>query len=227
MENNLTLSLENYRHRETIQSNIANVSAANPASNVTNEKEEHDVVIFHDSLCKNIKDTIMINENVKTTKTWAPTLNEIQDKVENMDNVDTIVIESLTRHLRDMNTNEIVELASKTVETCLQKGNKVVISSIIQRDDDKEVGDKAENVNVNLMYKYLNNPRVMVCNNDNLRERKFCIADGVHLTDYGTSRFANNLKFKIAESLGITIDLSLKKKDRARGFFEDPRQNRR
>ena len=218
MENNLTLSLENYRHRETIQSNIANVSAANPASNVTNEKEEHDVVIFHDSLCKNIKDTIMINENVKTTKTWAPTLNEIQDKVENMDNVDTIVIES---------TNEIVELASKTVETCLQKGNKVVISSIIQRDDDKEVGDKAENVNVNLMYKYLNNPRVMVCNNDNLRERKFCIADGVHLTDYGTSRFANNLKFKIAESLGITIDLSLKKKDRARGFFEDPRQNRR
>ena len=166
----------------------------------------------------------MVNENVTTIKTWAPYLKEIQQEVEGMEKVDTIVIESLTRHLNNMDPDAIVELTNETVDKCLTKAKNVVIRSIIKRDDKQEASDNAENVNIKLRYKYLNNPRVFVCNNDNLYERKFRVRDGIHLTEYGTSRFANNLKFKIAESLGISVETNPKKKKR--GFFDNPRQNR-
>ena len=51
----------------------------------------------------------------------------------------------------------------------------------------------------------MSNPKILVCNNDNLRDRKYRVDDGIHLTEIGTSRFANNLKHKIAESLGISV----------------------
>ena len=66
--------------------------------------------MFHDSLCKEINDTILSKENVTTTKIWAPTLPEIQEKIEEIEKVNTIVIESLTRHLKDMDTNDLISL---------------------------------------------------------------------------------------------------------------------
>ena len=52
----------------------------------------------------------------------------------------------------------------------------------------------------------MSNPKVLVCNNENLRDRKYRINDGIHLTEIGTSRLANNLKYKIAEALGIQVE---------------------
>ena len=54
--------------------------------------------------------------------------------------------------------------------------------------------------------KYLDNEKVIICHHDNLRDRIYRQRDQLHLTDHGTSRLANNLKFKIAESLGIRIE---------------------
>ena len=45
----------------------------------------------------------------------------------------------------------------------------------------------------------------VICDNGNLRDKKFRGNDGIHLTPHGTSVFANNLKFKIAESLKISV----------------------
>ena len=224
LENNLTLSLENYRIHES-KRDMSITANLEPSSGMV-KSTERKIVLFHDSLCKGINESIMKNENVSTTKTWAPYLTEIQGKVQDMERVEAIVIESMTRHLRDMETNAIVELAADTVAACLEKADKVIISSLIKRDDEKEYTEKAEKVNVNLRYKYLNDPRVLICSNDNLDERKFRVEDGVHLTDHGTSRFANNLKMKIAEALEIVIEPNPKKNDRERGFFENPRYNR-
>ena len=153
-----------------------------------------------------------------------PRLTDIQREVKEIENVDTIVIESLTRHLGGMGADAIVQLTNETVNACLEKSNNAVISSIIKRDDDQAISNKAEDVNVKLRCEYLSNSRVFVCNNDNLYERKFRVRDGIHLSDFGTSRFANNLKFKIAQSLQITVEANAKRKKR--GFFENPRQNR-
>ena len=59
-----------------------------------------------------------------------------------------------------MNTDNILDLASQTVDKCLQKSRKVVISSIIHREDENTLGVKAEIVNANLKYRDLNNPNV-------------------------------------------------------------------
>ena len=61
--------------------------------------------------------------------------------------------------------------------------------------------------------KYMNHTNVLVCHHDNLRDRRYRGTDKLHLTDPGTSRLANNLKFKIAESLGIEIRRKARKED--------------
>ena len=52
----------------------------------------------------------------------------------------------------------------------------------------------------------MNHHTVFLCNNDNLRDRKYRQRrDNLHLTDAGTSRLANNLKYTIAESLDSQV----------------------
>ena len=50
----------------------------------------------------------------------------------------------------------------------------------------------------------MNNSRVIISSNDNLKERKHRL-DKVHLTERGVSRLANNLKYRIAAALEITV----------------------
>ena len=171
-------------------------------------------------MCKDINETILSKENVVTTKIWAPTLQEVQEKLNEIDKAEVIIIEPLTRHLKDMDTNDIISLISDTVDKTIPKADSVIINSIIKRDDNEEIDVKAEIVNANIRYKYLNHPNVTICNNDNLYDRKYRMQDGIHLKPIGTSRLASNLKFKIAESLGITIEKKTQK------FFEDPYQRR-
>ena len=81
----------------------------------------------------------------------------------------------------------------------------MIVSLIVNREDDETIRAKAEVVNAKIKLHYLNNHRVLVCHHDNLRDRKFRRDDHLHLTEHGTSRLENNLKFKIAESLGIVV----------------------
>ena len=192
------------------------------ATNQNNIDEKKPMVIlFHDSLCKDINETILSNENIDTNKIWAPTLPEVQEKLEEIDKTDVIVIEPLTRHLKDMEIDSLISLISETVDKCTQKADHVIISTIIKRDDDEEIGVKAEIINANMKYKYLNVSNVTICNNDNLYDRKYRAQDGIHLKPIGTSRFASNLKYKIAESLGITVER------KRRVFFENTHYNKR
>ena len=100
---------------------------------------------------------------------------------------------------------EMETMIKETVAKAATKANKVIISSIVCRDDNEMIKMKAEVVNANLKYAFLNDPKVIVCDNGNLRDKKFRGNDGIHLTPHGTSVFANNLKFKIAESLKISV----------------------
>ena len=51
------------------------------------------------------------------------------------------------------------------------------------------------------------------------------MGDGIYLSDHGTSLFANNLKYKIAEALGIRI--AKKKRDERYYQRRGPYDNRR
>ena len=182
------------------------------------------VVIFHDSLCKHINNTILRNEGVTTTKIWAPTLKEIQEEADDMEHTDVIVIQALTREIsKDSDSEDVVDAVTQTVNKCLLKSDKVVLSSIINREEDDILGVKAEMVNANVKYRYINNPNVLVCNNDNLHHRKYRTEDKLHLSEHGTSLFATNLKYKISEALGITVEKKRRTDNNKRRF----RSNRR
>ena len=171
----------------------------------SNNTQQPSVILFHDSLCKSINPTILSNEKVTMKKIWAPTLADVQKEITEISRSNVIVLEPLTRSLSTLSTEDIIKQTIDTIEMCLEKTDKVVLSSVITRDDDKVIDATAELVNANLKFRYLGNSNVLVCNNDNLRDRKFRVGDGIHLTDYGTSVFANNLKYKIAEALDIAV----------------------
>ena len=178
------------------------------------------VVLFHDSICNNINTTMMNRENVTITKKWGPTLRDIQEQVVDINfcHADRIVLQCLTREVGDMSTEDFTELTFDTVEKCLTKADKVIVSLIVDREDNYETRAKAEAANAMIKLKYVDNLKVLVCHHDNLRGRKFKARDMLHLTDPGTSRLANNLKFKIAESLGIQV---VKKKENEDGSRYD------
>ena len=220
MEGNLSASLLRSSTRKTLEGNLSasllrsstfkqvqaeNSESVRPTLTPTKDDRTHKVIIFHDSLCKNIDESLMRREDVTVSKVWASTLRESQAKVGEVDNVDTIVIQGLTRDLDNISAEELSTLTYETVGKCLLKSEKVVVSLVVNREDDDNIQAKLGVVNANIRYKYLKNPRVLVCHHQNLVDRKYRIRDQLHLTEFGTSRLANNLKYKIAESLGITV----------------------
>ena len=160
-------------------------------------------------MCGKINNTLCSRENINVHKIWAPKIENVLEEIDALDeNIDVIVIHSMTNDLQDKNVDDLVDLTSTAVDKGLCKAKKVVISSIINRDDDLLISTKAAAVNAIIRFKFVNNPRVVLCINDNLKEKKFR-CDKVHLTERGVSRFANNLKYKIAGALDITVTKKL------------------
>ena len=116
-----------------------------------------------------------------------------------------------------MSPDDLAALVFETVDRCLTKTDKVIVSLIVDREDEVEYRAKADAVNALIKLKYMNNTNISVCSHDNLRERKYKQRrDLLHLTTAGTSRLANNMKYCIAKSLGIEVAKKRVKEDDVR-----------
>ena len=202
-----------------LQTSITNLADKHTPSNTSNAvnntgspETEADsvpspkVVLFHDSLCKPINESIMSREKVDVKKVWAPTMAQTRTAVEQLeDTPDCIVVQGLTRHVEEKDPAEHVNDVGATVEKCLEKVGKVVLSLIVDREDSPVARSRAKAVNGLLYVKYMEEPRVILCEHENLRDSKNRRADKLHLNDMGTSKLATNLKYKIAEALGVTV----------------------
>ena len=187
--------------------------------NHNNEK----VVILHDSLCGKINDTILSRERVATKKVWAPDLVQMENKLDEIEKIEVIVIQALTRDLEGKDVEYMNEGINKVITKALTKAQKVVVSTIIRRDDVKQIGAKAELVNAKLKYKYVDDD-VIICDNQNLYDSKFRLDDSIHLTPHGTSVFATNLKHMIAKALNISV---IKKEKSHRNYSDNRGDNTR
>ena len=163
------------------------------------------VIILHDSLCGKINETILSRENVKTKKIWAPNFEEMEKTLDEIEHTEVIVVQAFTRDLDNLEVNEMNDRINEIVIKALTKAQKVVVNTIVNREDIQHVGVKAELVNARIKYMYLNHENVLVCDNRNLNDSKFRVRDGLHLTTHGTSILATNLKYKIAEALNIKV----------------------
>ena len=181
-------------------------SSAETSTNHRPDTPSPNVILFHDSLCKPINDTIMSREKVNVTKVWSPTLQQTASEVDDIQTaVDTIVVQALTREVSTLPTADFVALVEDTVTKCLTKSKKVVLSLIVERDDCEKARGLAESANAMLRTKFKGHESVLVCHHDNIRHSRFRKPDKLHLNDDGTSRLANNLKHKIAQSLNIKV----------------------
>ena len=143
----------------------------------------------------------------------------MENKLDEIEKIEVIVIQALTRDLGGKDVEYMNEGINKVVTKALTKAQKVVVSTIIRRDDVKQIGAKAELVNAKLKYKYVDDDNVIICDNQNLYDSKFRLDDGIHLTPHGTSVFATNLKHTIAKALNISVI----KKEKSRRNYSDNR----
>ena len=94
-----------------------------------------DVVILHDSLCKNIKNTIMSRENIGVDMIWAPDFKQSTWKLHELSKQKVIVLEALTCDVGRKSVDVITEEIRDIVDLALTKGEKVVINQVIHRED--------------------------------------------------------------------------------------------
>ena len=114
------------------------------------------IILMHDSICGPITEGICSKENIITKKVWAPHLINVQEEIENLEeNVDVIAIHAMTNDLKHKEVDELVNKLSDVVDQSLEKANKVVISTIINRHDDPVLSAKASAINANTKLKYL------------------------------------------------------------------------
>ena len=130
-------------------------------------------------------------------------------------NARVIVVQALTRDLSKLSTEEILTKTNAIIEKAKLKADKVVVSSIINREDEEQLSAKADIVNGNLKFSYARDEKVVVCDNGNLYDPKFRY-DKLHLTNHGVALFATNMKYKIAEALGIEVKKKVKNQQRDR-----------
>ena len=163
------------------------------------------IVLFHDSLCKNINDTMMSREKVDMEKVWAPTLPQTRSEIENLTYTpDCVVIQALTRDVVLKDPMEYVDEIVSTVDLCLTKSEKVVLSLIVDREDCQIARNRLKAVNGLLQVKFMDHPNVTVCEHDKLRDPRNRY-DKLHLNEMGTAKLASNLKHSIAKSIGIKV----------------------
>ena len=85
------------------------------------------------------------------------------------------------------------------------KAKKVVIPTIVYREDVDGIRRSIDLINAYINYKYSGDEHVIICDNSKLNDPIFRFDDKLHLNEAGTSVLASNLKFSIAKSLQISV----------------------
>ena len=191
-----------------------------PGEEEDDEGTRDEVVILHDSLCGKINDSLLSRENVRVKKVWAPDIERMEEALDNVD-AKVVVLEAWTRDLNNMEIDEMNQKIAGLVSKAVTKAEKVVLSTIIRREDEEDIDLKADFVNAYMKLTYKRNEDVVVCDNYKLYDGRFRKDDKIHLNDDGVPIFASNLKYAIAEAVGVQVQ------QRRNNRFEQRFDNRR
>ena len=114
-------------------------------------------------------------------------------------------MQAVTREIPSKSAENINNDIDEIVEKALTKAKKVVLSTVVAREEKRDIQYKIYGINANIMYKYRENERVLICNNSNLNDENFRRTDKLHLNDHGVAVLATNLKYIIAKSLDVRV----------------------
>jgi hypothetical protein len=206
LNKSLKESLDRFSVQRTVGTSRqrTNEETANTDNDEGEDDGQADVVILHDSLCKGINNTIMGREKVSVRKVWAPDLAHMDTALDDI-NAKVIVLQAGTRDINKIEVEEMNEKIVDLVDKALTKADKVVISTIVNRDDIVDINLKVNSVNCFMLLTYTRNENVIVCDNSTWYHRDFHTADKLHLTEEGTSALASNLKYAMAEAADVRV----------------------
>ena len=142
---------------------------------------------------------------------------KMEEKLDEINETEIIVLQAFTRDLENNSVDDMNNGIEHVINKALTKTKKLVVSTIIAREDQDNLKTKINLINANLMHTYMEDERIYICDNSNLGDGKFRWKDGIHLTQHGTSLLATNFKYKIAEALNINVV----KKRRDRPMYRD------
>ena len=214
------LKLENFSLKKTLNEQVTkiapmstnNTSKKNNTSKSEVSKEdtrEPDVVFMHDSLGRPIKEGILKNQNLKTTKEVTY---YVEDSIKHLkENVTTppkaFVVHAGTNNLakRKQTPNQIIALFEELVECIRTKfpGSKLVYSSIVPREDNREIQRSAEFINAAMNMKFGGEKDVIIVRNNDIKGSKMKSRDGIHLKEDGTRCLARHIRDGVKSILNI------------------------
>ena len=166
-----------------------------------------DVVLIHDSICKHINPGILSKHNLVTTKILAYTLEEAQQKIDemNISNPKVVILNVGTNDVRDKVDPDVIVRKYGTILDLLRRkfpNAKLIFSNILPREDSNDLQATVEYVNA-VAYRKLAAKRHAVVKNNELSGNKLKSKDGIHLSTLGVSRLACSIRDSVLSVLGL------------------------
>ena len=119
---------------------------------------------------------------------------------------ETIVLQVFTRDITKIRNIEAYYKRYYTlISKAKKKAKKVVISTVVYREDVQNIRRPIDLINAYFYYKYDADDDVIICDNSKLNSAEFRFEDHLYLNDAETSVLASNLKYSIAASLNIKV----------------------
>ena len=188
---------------------------------------QEDVMIYHDSLFKHIKDGIMKNENLKVGMLFSPLLSDVLNNVKKLATKPRIVVvHAGTNDLVKTDEDTMLKIV-KDIHTILHNRNiKMVYSFVTPRYDSPELNAKAQVHNARVAQLIGGEADVTVARNECFYKRGMIDTalfddDGIHINEMGTKSLAFNTKDAICCGLGIELKVRdaypRRGRDRGRG----------
>ena len=146
----------------------------------------------------------MSKEKVNVKKVWAPDMVHMDAALDEV-NAKVIVLQAWTRDVSKLSVEDMNVKMTEVINKALTKADKVVVSTIVNRHDVPDIHLKVNTVNASLLLKYTRNESVFVFDNSTWYHRDFHTADKLHLNDEGTNAVASNLKYAMAEAIGVRV----------------------
>ena len=161
--------------------------------------------ILHDSLVKKVNDTLLRREGVGVNKVWAPDFKRMEEEIDKMQPTETIVVQAFTRAIDKLEIDDMYKHIDNVVTKAKTKAKKIVIPTIVYREDIPNLWRSIDMVNAYIFYKYDHDNDIVIADNSKLKDATFRCPDKLHLTDAGTSVLASNLKYGIANALNVKV----------------------
>ena len=173
-------------------SQLANTDATKNVNTVTGAK----VLFVHDSLFLDV-DMTKLRKVARVEKLRAPLLSHalaVLDRVSDR-SVDVVVVQTLYKDVASrMGFQAVTMQLDQVVQKARQKGDRVVISTVVDVNEDRKVRVKGELINASVKAIYLDcADEVFVCDNRNIVWEKYARKDCQQLTKEGRKLLEMNL----------------------------------